>query len=322
MTNAVNLASAAGTGFFRNKLINGGFDVWQRGTSFGATTPVFTADRWFVTHAGSALTTSYVRQDAVGVWGQAKYYIRLARTAGSGMTLHSFTQRIEGVETLSGTKATFSFDCRDLNGARTVGVRLVQNFGSGGSSEVSIASQSVSIPSADIPQRRSVTFDIPSIAGKTIGASNYLALIIDLPLGENFQIDLSNAQLEEGSVATPFERRHIGFETQLCQRFYRRYISSGNQYTAVGSGVTGSASQLFRFGFPLSPQMRSSPSASFVNAICWNGNIGGGVTSFTNNSSIDNFDCDLNTSGLIATIGLAGKLLLLSNGYLELSAEL
>lgn len=230
MTNAVNLASAAGTGFFRNKLINGGFDVWQRGTSFSATTPVFTADRWFVTHAGSTLTASYIRQDAVGVWGQAKYYIRLARTAGSGMTVHSFTQRIEGVETLQNGKATFSFDCRDLNGAQTIGVRLVQNFGAGGSADVTIASQSVSVPVGDLPQRRSVTFDIPSIAGKTIGASNYLALIIDLPLGGNFQIDISNAQLEEGSVATPFERRLFPLEFSMCQRYYEK----GTYYEVYG----------------------------------------------------------------------------------------
>ena len=211
------LSSATG---MRNRIINGGFDVWQRGTSFTANTPIFTADRWLITHTGTALTASYTRQDANGVWGSAKYYIRLARTAGSGMTQHSFTQRIEGVETLQNGKATFSFDCRDITGERTIGVRLVQNFGSGGSADVTITSQTVSIPSGSTPQRRSVTFDIPSIVGKTIGTSDYLALIIDLPLDGNFQIDLTNAQLEIGSVATSFERRTFGLELALCQRYY------------------------------------------------------------------------------------------------------
>lgn len=259
MTNAVNLASAAGTGFFRNKLINGGFDVWQRGTSFSATTPVFTADRWFVTHAGSALTATYSRQDAVGVWGQAKYYIRLARTAGSGMTVHSFTQRIEGVETLQDGKATFSFDCRDLTGAQTIGVRLVQSFGSGGSADVTIASQSVAVPSGSTPQRRSVTFDIPSIAGKTIGTSNYLALIIDLPLGGNFQIDLANAQLEVGSVDTPFERRPHGLELALCERYYE-LVASSYQTTNM---LSGGASIL---GVPFKTQKRASPTCAVVTS--------------------------------------------------------
>jgi hypothetical protein len=34
----------AGLGF-RNKIINGGFDIWQRGTSF-TTNGAYTADRW------------------------------------------------------------------------------------------------------------------------------------------------------------------------------------------------------------------------------------------------------------------------------------
>lgn len=256
MTNAVNLASAAGTGFFRNKLINGGFDVWQRGTSFSATTPVFTADRWFVTHAGSALTASYIRQDAVGVWGQAKYYIRLARTSGSGMTLHSFTQRIEGVETLQDGKATFSFDCRDLTGVQTISVRLVQSFGSGGSADVTIASQSVNVPTGSTPQRRSVTFDIPSIAGKTIGTSDYLALIIDLPLGGNFQIDLANAQLEVGTVATPFERRLYGVEEMLCHRYYQKLSATAVVNYASGAEIAGAVS--------LYCPMRATPTMSLV----------------------------------------------------------
>ena len=273
MTNAVNLASAAGTGFFRNKLINGGFDVWQRGTSFSATTPVFTADRWFVTHAGSALTATYSRQDAVGVWGQAKAYIRLARTSGSGMTVHSFTQRIEGVETLQDGKATFSFDCRDLTGAQTIGVRLVQSFGSGGSANVTIASQSVTVPTGSTPQRRSVTFDIPSIAGKTIGTSDYLALIIDLPLGGNFQIDLANAQLEVGSVATPFERRLYTTELQLAQRYCQIYnVSIGEQYNGDGSSVGKSTFVSFK------TTMRVAPTISLSNQ--FTSNVSSSSTSY------------------------------------------
>lgn len=266
-TNAVVLASAAGTGFFRNKLINGAFDVWQRGTSFSAVTPIFTADRWFVTHAGSALVASYTRLDAAGVWGEAKYYIRLARTSGSGMTQHSFTQRIEGVETLQGSKATFSFDCRDVNGAQTIGVRLVQNFGSSGSADVTIASQSVSVPTGSTPQRRSVTFDIPSIAGKTIGANNYLALIIDLPLGGNFQIDISNAQLEAGAVATPFERRPPGQELLLCKRYCESIsVNSAGNDRDIGLGFGNGQGGQFQFTVFWTVVKRSPPTVTTAAA--------------------------------------------------------
>ena len=38
----------------RNKIINGNFDVWQRGTSFVNPSGVYTADRWFAASSNSA----------------------------------------------------------------------------------------------------------------------------------------------------------------------------------------------------------------------------------------------------------------------------
>jgi hypothetical protein len=35
------------------------------------------------------------------------------------------------------------------------------------------------------------------------------------------EIDISNVQLEQGPVATPFEQRPIGTELALCQRYYQ-----------------------------------------------------------------------------------------------------
>ena len=47
-------------------------------------------------------------------------------------------------------------------------------------------------------------------------------------------------QLEPGSVATPFERRAIGLEALLCQRYYQR-IQPGTAYQGFGVGVYYSA---------------------------------------------------------------------------------
>ena len=41
--------------------------------------------------------------------------------------------------------------------------------------------------------------------------------------GKNFVF--SNVQLEEGSVATPFEQRPYGLELSLCQRYYNTITS-------------------------------------------------------------------------------------------------
>jgi len=61
---------------------------------------------------------------------------------------------------------------------------------------------------------------------------------------------LNTAQLELGTVATPFERRPIGLELALCQRYYRDSF--------FGSGAFDSATVVQIYGgFPV--QMRATP---------------------------------------------------------------
>ena len=50
---------SAGNGTSINKLINGNFDIWQRGTTFGYRSPAtepnrYCADRWKVVNSGAA----------------------------------------------------------------------------------------------------------------------------------------------------------------------------------------------------------------------------------------------------------------------------
>ena len=53
---------------------------------------------------------------------------------------------------------------------------------------------------------------------------------------------IGNAQLEVGTVATPFERRLYGQELALCQRYYEK---SYNNSVAVPTAVTAGTGQLF-----------------------------------------------------------------------------
>ena len=69
---------------------------------------------------------------------------------------------------------------------------------------------------------------------------------------------LALIQLEEGSVATPFERRPIGTELALCQRYYHKLgYTSGGRF-AAGMAATATLGEVI-INFPTT--MRISPTA-------------------------------------------------------------
>ena len=71
--------------------------------------------------------------------------------------------------------------------------------------------------------------------------------------------DIAQVQLEEGSVATPFEVRPIGTELALCQRYYYR-ISPNASSKFLCSGQAASTTLLGSYlHFPI--KMRTSPLA-------------------------------------------------------------
>ena len=214
-----------------NAIINGAFDIWQRGTSFTGTG--YTADRWNGNWNGTGArvisreTFSPGTAPVAGYEGQ--FFCRFNQTtAGTGGTFSNFTeQKIEDVRTLAGQTATLSFFAKaDSN--RTITSIFSHTFGSGGSSTIFFGSTSHSLTTAW--QRFTVTLQIPSLAGKTIGAGNFLAVIFtNVALNTAQTIDLWGVQLEAGAVATPFKRNAPSIQAELaaCQRYYVRYPGIG-----------------------------------------------------------------------------------------------
>jgi hypothetical protein len=232
----------------KNKLINGGFDVWRRGVSFTGTG--FTADRWrYDTDTND--TVNFSRTELTpgqAILGDPTYCMTIDVVAGSTGLVNNFHQKIESVRTLSGSTLTISGYVKASSAGRVVS-QAVQNFGSGGSTAVVTTAGFIDFTTNW--QRFSLTVETPSIAGKTLGTNHFLDIIFGLPAHETRTYYFAQLQVERGSIATDFEKRFIGEEFVLASRYF---FPAGNG--AVGA-VSSSSTVVLGLSFP--QQMIQNP---------------------------------------------------------------
>lgn len=246
---------------FKNYIINGNFDVWQRGTAFNnVLDQSYTADRWVYTRNGSGANVNIFKSEwaagssETGVGSTEGSIFEFAQTvAGSGCTYNTINQRIEGVQWSSQKTLTLSFNCEFLNSPDVLPQIIVrQYFGSGGSGIIdTVIATNISVNATAAWDKKSFTFTLPNITGKTIGTSPYVEIILCLPINKVFHFRLNAVQLEEGSVATPFENRPYGLELSLCQRYFYRFINPDALYRIL------STTKMTTIPFPVS--MRTAP---------------------------------------------------------------
>lgn len=277
---SINSGPLAG---FRNAVINGNFDFWQRGTSFSnPAAGAYGSDRWLINFDGSGATRTISRQaftlGQTDVPGEPTYFYRFNQSvAGSGGTFNVIVHRIEDVRTFAGQQVTLSFYAKAAASLTMQVVKLRQNFGSGGSPSAFVDTDfGASTVVGTSFTKYTFTVTLPSISGKTLGTDNNssLDLIFALPINTTFTFDLAQVQLEVGSVATPFERRPLGVELALCQRYYEKsYSQAVPPGTAGGLGGYGG---LISFHKPVSSfasdgtirfavSKRASPTATVFN---------------------------------------------------------
>jgi hypothetical protein len=246
---AANAAFPLNTSSFfagKNKIINGDFGVWQRGTSAAVPANEFArlADRWHIFMGGTYSATQSQQTFAPGtapVAGyEGQYFWRNTISSITGsLSFHRFGQKIENVQTLAGQTVTISFWAKAAANASWT-PQLVQEFGSGGSSAVFTSGSAVSITTSW--QRFTQTISVPSIAGKTIGTGSCLTFIIDMPTTGAQTNDVWGVQVEAGSVATAFQTASgsLQGELALCQRYYWRtgpFVGPSDFMIGFGTGA-------------------------------------------------------------------------------------
>jgi hypothetical protein len=208
----------------RNKIINGDFGIWQRGTSFSNVSG-YSADRWQFSWSGTS-TSNITRQDlpigAIPGGNESSYFARYTRTTTVGDDY--FLQRVEDVRTLLGKTVTFSFWAK-ANVATTISqVYGATVYGSGGSSGSGFGNFS-GIAIGTTWSRYSFTATVESGVGKTVGTSSFTELVFKFATSMgNIVVDIWGVQLEIGSQATLFHTATANQQTELaaCQRYYEK----------------------------------------------------------------------------------------------------
>jgi len=221
----------------KNVIINGNFDVWQRGTSF--VTSGYCADRWkFSEQDGTAtLTRQTFTLGQTNVPNDPTYYLNHDQTV-SASTKPFLEQRVESVRTFANKTVTVSFYGKV--GASTVVVNplLRQHFGTTGSPSADVDTTATDITLTTSWQKFTRTITLPSISGKTLGSdgNDYLGLVLQFPSSATYSIDIAQVQVEEGDIATNYEMKSIGEEISLCQRYYSFGEKRNVFYGSLGAG--------------------------------------------------------------------------------------
>lgn len=250
----------------RNKIINGGFDVWQRGTSFSVNGS-YTADRWAMVCASGQTVAASQQLFTAGnpITGyEPTAYLRIS-WSGTPSGTFWFTQRIEDVRTFAGQTVTLSFWAKASSATSVFVPMLEQNFGSGGSGGASVNGNAISLTTSW--QRFSQTFNVPSISGKTIGTNSYLDVrpLFGGSSVNGINVDIWGVQLEAGSIATPFEVKPYAQELRDCQRYCFKINATG-AYGTYGNGwSTGTGASNVTVQFPVT--MRATPDNWGYNGI-------------------------------------------------------
>ncbi len=275
----------------RNLIINGDFQVWQRGTSF---TSGFTADRWY-TAAGT------VTKDG------------LAYKHVSTNTDPYLLYKVEDIgNRFSGNDAVFSFYLKTSSGLNKLQYVTVCNVNYTHDVMYQLPSEISGYTRWACPVKI------------TDAHTDHIRIVMELEPVNGNDSYLRQVQLELGSVATEFEHRSYGEELALCQRYflclagerphgypYLGHARAYNTTLAIGDTV-----------FPVA--MRAAPSLSssdWSDIQLFNGSQRTVTSIVLNGVSTQGCGLNLTATGLVAG-EMVGVNVSDVYGYLNFDAEL
>jgi hypothetical protein len=267
----------------KNAIINGGFDIAQRGTSFTVASIAYTVDRWQIWSTGAGGNCVVTR--VAGTAG-AQYATEFGRqVSSSSLTQPQFAQTIETANATqyAGKNVVISFEAlkganysggdltvnvitgtgTDQNFTAFTGAATVSNTFTLTASNAAYTTGAVAIPAGTTEMALVFTYT----ATGTAGAADY--------------VRLQKVQLEIGSVATAFTRAGgtIQGELAACQRYYYRTTAEA-VYSVFGYGGSVSTT-IAAISIPFPVTLRTTPTSLDASAIAVQEDFAGGIIAAT-----------------------------------------
>ena len=240
----------------RNLVMNGGFDVWQRGTTVTKTSNTyqnFTADRWSAYFGGT-----YTQEQTTLPNGDYVDYFKgvLGTTGGNRININNFIEN--GNRIISGKYVTISFWLKTSVIDNQVNVKLQTTNGSNFSSYILIANRYIETSTSW--KKYEITLKCNDDIAN-VGARPHVLLEIDGVDGSwanGTTFELAQVQIELGRVATPFEYRSYGEELALCQRYFEQLATNGDNDANRYNGIAWATNNLNVF-IPFRVTKRANP---------------------------------------------------------------
>ena len=323
MGNARNLADnlpVEGSLSGRNFVINGGMEVAQRGTS-STSSGYVSIDRFYVNQSGASTTFSQETNANPSEIGGLQKYARLNVSSSSDYC--HIRQPIEDVTTVPAGTVTLSFYAKGTAPAGGLYTYGIQNFGSGGSSDVDWTAVLITSTLTSDWVRYTAQITVPSLDGKTVGAGSYF--LLDIGQHSNnastaFDLNITGVQLELGTEATPFEHESYHVTLAKCQRYFQHH--QGQSWTIFLNG-TKDDSHAYLNG-PLTQVMRTQPSFSTANCYLY-GRPSGVVSYGTSENRCNTSHASIGFHNVTGSIDAGEGVRFESNnnaGYVRYDAEL
>ena len=255
-------ANLPGSGGSSNLLINGGPDVWQRGTSFESTTTpansddTYLADRWTLLSDGNDIV-DVTRQVSANGTGSS-YKIRLdVETGNKKFGIIQFVEAATAAQVIGGT-VSLAFRHRVVGGTTIGNIRagilswdstadsvtsdVVSAWNAAGSDPTLVANWTFENTPASISTSTSwAQATITNISIDTASTANIAVFIwsddVTTTVGEF--LELEQISLVPGATAsTTYPARSFSDELRLCQRYYWKSFAYGTA-PAQSAGNTG-----------------------------------------------------------------------------------